>query len=94
MLLARHEGRRLYYFLDVSTSRSPCWLILPQYEVRGHFHPWGDEEKELINGWLASDGFRAFMHPHQRARFRDPLVDLEAGRLIIRSGKKKITPLL
>ncbi len=93
VLLKKHDRRRLYYFIDVSGPDSSQWLILPQHEVRGHSHPWNDGEKAVINGWVASDGFRAFMLSNQRSRFRSPVVDLENGRLVIRSGKKKITPL-
>ncbi|OGZ08450.1 MAG: hypothetical protein A3C93_01545 [Candidatus Lloydbacteria bacterium RIFCSPHIGHO2_02_FULL_54_17] len=93
VLLRRNNNHRLYYFLDVSGPDSPHWLILPQHEVLGHFHPWNDEEKTVIDRWLASDGFRAFMLSNQRSRFRHPVVDLESGKLAIRSGKQKVTPL-
>ncbi|MEK7118421.1 MAG: hypothetical protein AAB869_02315, partial [Patescibacteria group bacterium] len=69
------------------------WFILPQHEVVTLFQGWSGEDRRTVNKWFTSDGFRAFMTPNQRAQFKDPVVDCIDGRLVILSGKKKITPL-
>ncbi|OGZ08938.1 MAG: hypothetical protein A3D65_05615 [Candidatus Lloydbacteria bacterium RIFCSPHIGHO2_02_FULL_50_13] len=92
-LLKRNKGHRLYYFLAIGAGKNCGWLILPQHPVRTLLHGWSEEDKVTIDGWLGSGGFRAFMLPDQRARFRKPVVDFADGKLFIRSGKKKITPL-
>lgn len=92
-LLQKNPGHRLYSFLDVEAKASTLWLLLPQHKIMTFFQCRSLEEKTAINGWIAMDGFRAFMHPDQRSCFRNPVVDYKDGKLFIRSGKKKITPL-
>lgn len=104
MLLEKHDNHTLYYFLEIGARTHQCpahrdgkasreWLILPQHKVVTLFQGWNGENKRTINEWLAGDGFRAFMSPRQRAQFKDPVVDCLDGRLVIRSGKGKLTPL-
>lgn len=91
-LLEENNDHRLYRFLSVG-AQPPAWLMVPQHNVAASAHGWSEEDKAVIDQWLAADGFRAFMLPEQRARFRNPVIDHVGGKLVIRSGKKKVTPL-
>lgn len=93
LLLEKHSGHRLYCFLAVGAGASREWLVLPRHKIAEAFCGWSKKDEATIDGWLAADGFRAFMLPSQRARFKNPVVDCVNGKLVIRSGKKKITPL-
>lgn len=91
VLLKENNQHRLYYFLAIGARDNCGWLILPQHEVATMFHGWSEEDKATIDEWLAADGFRAYMLPGQRSRFRNPVVDYKDGKLFIRSGKHKVT---
>jgi hypothetical protein len=94
VLLKRHNKHRLYTFLCVGSGKSRFWVILPQREIVATAHGWSEEDKATIDRWLAkTDCFHAFMLPRHQACFKNPHVDYVDGKLVIRSGKKKITPL-
>ena len=93
-LLKKHNNHRLYYFLAIGEGKLRQWLILPQQRITTLFQGWYNEDATRVNARLDSEsGFRAFMSPEQCARHRNLLVDLHEGKLILRSGKRKITPL-
>lgn len=90
VLLKRHVGHCLHRFIGF---RDTTWIITPQHAIPVLPCGWDKEDQATIVKWLASDGFRVFMLSGQRVRFRNPVVDCVGGKLVIRSGKKKITPL-
>lgn len=89
ILLERHPGRCLYRFAEHWSKR---WRIFPQYLPTPAHSLWSKEDHEQIEEWLGS-GFRAFMNQIERMQFEDPVVDAIDGKLVIRSGQGKITPL-
>lgn len=93
-LLYQHNNHRLFAFMAIGTGKSRRWVIFPQRAVVATPHGWSAEDKRTIDEWLAQeDRFHAFMLPNQLKQFKGPVVDILDGKLVIRSGKKKITPL-
>jgi hypothetical protein len=92
-LAEKYAEHRLYRFLTIGDGASLLWLVVPQQKVSVTLCGWSEEDKATIDAWLAGGERRAFMLPGHRARFRNPVVDCVDGKLVIRSGKKKITPL-
>lgn len=93
LLLEKHSGHCLYCFLAVGAGASREWFILPRHRISMAVCGWDKKDEATIDQWLAAKGFRTFMLPSQRAQFRNPVVDCVNGKLVIRSGKKKITAL-
>lgn len=87
VLIERFSGHRLYKFLG---SEEHGWRIVPHDAVGVVPNGWNDEDRALMNEWIVRQRFRAFMTPEQLACFCDPVVECENGKLVIRSGEKKI----
>ncbi len=93
VLLGKYRGHCLYQLHETKKSGKRLLMIAPQYKTSRLPPSSTQEDRAQIKKWLGPRGFRAFMLPRQRARFADPCVDAEGGKLVVRSGKKRITPL-
>jgi hypothetical protein len=93
-LLKKHQGHRLYSFLTLGSGKSRRLVIVPQYAVVESSCNWSEEDKATIGKWLAAEkGFRVFMPPTIRSRYCNPVVDHVDGKLVLRTGKRKMIPL-
>lgn len=93
-LLKKHNGHRLYSFLILGAGKSRRCVIAPQHAVSVTPYGWNAEDKAMIDTWLAAEkGFRAFLPPSLSAEFKEPLVDLIDGKLVMCSSEGNITPL-